>query len=126
MATNVRNSSSSASRSATRRSNRRTFFFTSHAPSTCRRRYAGGLTAGLVALALLAGCSGDGGNDLADAFCRDLKAGLTPMQILGATDDPSKAADNAYAYAAIGCPEELQTNEALRTYLEAWGINPDA
>lgn len=68
---------------------------------------------------------------LSEAFCSDLKAGLTPMNILGGsvkdgTYTPQEAADRAYGWAAISCPEELRTNEMLRTYLENWNINPDA
>ena len=68
---------------------------------------------------------------LAEAFCSDLESGLTPMNILGGmvkdgTHTPEKAADLAYGFAAISCPEQLKTNEFLRAYLENWNINPDA
>jgi len=39
---------------------------------------------------------------------------------------PQQAADRAYGFASLSCPEQLQTNEALRLYLENWNINPDA
>ena len=42
------------------------------------------------------------------------------------TYTPEQAADRAYGFAAISCPEQLKTNEALRVYLENWNINPDA
>ena len=32
----------------------------------------------------------------------------------------------AYGWAAISCPDQLQSNNGLREYLESWGINPDA
>ena len=92
---------------------------------------------GVIVLATLAlcaaGCSSDsgGGNTLSEAFCDDLRAGLTPYQILGpsvrdGTYTPSEAADRAYGFAAISCPYELKTNEALRSYLQNWNIDPDA
>ena len=71
-----------------------------------------------------------GSMTLAEAFCSDLESGLTPLNILGGmvkdgTYTPEKAADLAYGYAAISCPEQLKTNEFLRAYLENWNINPD-
>lgn len=71
-----------------------------------------------------------GSMDLSEAFCSDLESGLTPMNTLGGmvkdgTYTPQKAADLAYGYAAISCPEQLKTNEFLRVYLENWNINPD-
>ena len=67
------------------------------------------------------------GPDLAESFCSDLKAGYTPVQILQASgDDPQTMADRAFGYAAIACPDQLEDNDTLRTYLEAWGIDPDA
>ena len=72
-----------------------------------------------------------GSMTLSEAFCSDLESGLTPMNILGGmvkdgTYTPEKAADLAYGYAAISCPEQLKTNESLIAYLEAWDIDPDA
>lgn len=100
---------------------------------------------GIAVLMLAAtgcGSSGDGtGNDdsadsggdltLSQAFCNDLKAGYSPFQILGqsvkdGTYTPSTAADRAYGFAAISCPDELRANEMLRIYLQNWNINPDA
>ena len=68
---------------------------------------------------------------LSEAFCSDLKSGMTPMNILGEAVSegrysPQQAADRAYGFAAISCPEQLQTNELLRAYLQNWNINPDA
>ncbi len=68
---------------------------------------------------------------LSEAFCSDLESGLTPMNILGGMVKdgeytPEEAADRAYGFAAISCPEQLKTNESLRAYLESWNINPDA
>ena len=72
-----------------------------------------------------------GSMTLSEAFCSDLESGLTPMNILGGmvkdgTYTPEEAADRAYGFAAISCPEQLKTNEPLRAYLESWNINPDA
>jgi len=39
---------------------------------------------------------------------------------------PQQAAERAYGFAASSCPEQLPTNELLRTYLQNWNINPDA
>lgn len=95
------------------------------------------LLVGLVVAGALSGCGGstsaDGSDDLSlgEAFCNDLRAGMAPMTILGSsvrdgTYTPQKAADLAYGWAANGCPEQLQSNEPLRTYLRNWNINPDA
>lgn len=65
---------------------------------------------------------------LSEAFCNDLEAGFTPFQIWGGIRDdrePAEMADLTYGFAAISCPAELKTNEALRIYLENWDINPD-
>lgn len=77
-------------------------------------------------------CSGsDGGsNSLSSAFCNDLRSGLSPFQILSpfvsdGTYSPSEAADRAYGFAKISCPEQLRSNDTLRTYLENWNIDPD-
>lgn len=76
--------------------------------------------------------SSDGGSStLSEAFCNDLRAGASPFQILSpkvkdGTYTPQEAADRAYGMAPIGCPEQLTSNEALRGYLEGFGINPDA
>lgn len=64
-----------------------------------------------------------------EAFCSDLEAGLTPMNIYGGVSDdytPEEFADLAYGNAAISCPDQLTSNEALRTFLQNWGIDPDA
>jgi len=86
-----------------------------------------------IALALAAsGCSaGGGGSSLSEAFCNDLRAGNSPYQILGqsvrdGTYSPSEAADRAYGFAAVSCPDELKTNYELRSYLQNWNIDPDA
>lgn len=68
---------------------------------------------------------------ISQAFCSDLAKGYTPMNILGGqvkngTLAPSEAADKAYGWAAISCPGQLQSNQALRAYLQNWGIDPDA
>ena len=77
------------------------------------------------------GGSSSSSMSLSEAFCSDLKSGMTPMNILGEAVregrySPQQAADRAYGFASLSCPEQLQTNEALRLYLENWNINPDA
>ncbi len=89
------------------------------------------LVAVLIAVVLGAACgSGDSGSEpnlgFSEAFCNDLKTGMSPNQILIPTYTPEEAADRAYGFAAISCPAELRTNIQLRTFLEAWNINPDA
>lgn len=85
-----------------------------------------------AALALTACGSDSGGSGpLSGAFCADLEAGLTPFQILqptinDGTNTPQEAADLAYGMASVSCPEQLKSNEGLRTYLGNWNINPDA
>lgn len=89
----------------------------------------------------LAACGGDDGASsspaakpkssmsLSEAFCSDLHAGRSPMAIYGGVKSqytPQSFADYAYGAAAISCPEQLKSNQALRTFLEAWNINPDA
>ena len=71
------------------------------------------------------------GTKLGAAFCSDLEAGAAPAAIQAANirngeTTPKEAADNAYAWAARNCPDQLKTNDGLRSYLENWNINPDA
>lgn len=68
---------------------------------------------------------------LSSAFCSDLEDGMLVSQIMipqirNGTYEPKEAADLSYGYAKISCPEQLETNTDLRTYLEGWGIDPDA
>lgn len=68
---------------------------------------------------------------LSEAFCSDLQHGMTPMNILGrrvkdGTYTPREAADLAYGFAAMSCPEQLRSNAGLRTYLANWDIDADA
>lgn len=85
----------------------------------------------LVVVAGLAGCSSSkGGSDmsLSEAFCSDLKKGNTPSQIWGSASvdkSPKEMADSTYGYVSISCPEQLKTNQTLRSYLTGWNINPD-
>lgn len=80
-------------------------------------------------LLVVAGCSSSGGGgDLSGAFCADLEAGLTPVQIYRGVQDqyePEEFAGLAYGFAAIDCREQFETNEAFRAYVEAWGFDPD-
>lgn len=64
-----------------------------------------------------------------DAFCNDLRAGFTPMQIWQGVRDQytlKEFADLAYGFAAISCPEQLVDNDPLRAFLTNWDIDPDA
>jgi len=89
------------------------------------RTIAGTIAASLMIL--LAGCGGS--STKSEAFCADLRAGMSPMSIYsGVRDDytPEKFADLAYGFAAMSCKEQLSANEGLRAFLQAWNINPDA
>ncbi|HEY3483909.1 MAG TPA: hypothetical protein VGK49_00940 [Ilumatobacteraceae bacterium] len=87
------------------------------------------LTVCLATLALAA-CSDDGSGTLSEAFCSDLESGASIVGIYGGVrenyDSPGEFADHAFGMAAISCPEQLETNTEFRTFLEQWGINPDA
>lgn len=86
----------------------------------------------IAVVLVIAACSSSGGGSspsLSEAFCNDLKAGLSPFQIYsGVSDDQTieEFADDAYGFAAISCKEELKSNEGLRSFLTSWDINPDA
>ena len=100
-----------------------------------RRAYSAFFKLGTVtALTLTQACGGSntskpqGSLTLSQAFCNDLRSGNSPFQIYGGVKDqytPEKFADLAYGFAKISCPEELASNEFLRTYLQNWNINPD-
>ena len=86
---------------------------------------------GFLPLVVLAACSG-GGSDtpVSDQICSELRSGMVPAQMY----TPARQADypdgeafagHLYGHAKIGCPDELATNEGLRGFLEAWGVNPD-
>lgn len=74
--------------------------------------------------------SGEKHMGLNETFCSDLRMGLTPLQLYsgskGRFDGVSDFADYAYGAAANECPEQLTSNERLRSFLLAWNINPDA
>jgi len=92
-------------------------------PSAHMKRFA----AIVLVVVAVAGCEKKA--TLSEAFCSDLRKGLTPMNIYGGVRDqyePKEFADLAYGFAAISCPEQLKTNETLRLYLENWNIDPDA
>lgn len=84
------------------------------------------LAAASLATALISCGSSASSSTLSEAFCSDLEKGYSPHQILAGTYEGQEAADRAYGYAAISCSSELQTNEKLRSFLEAWNIDPDA
>jgi hypothetical protein len=78
----------------------------------------------------LAACSSGGDTPASGAFCADLRAGMSMAQIFTSVadryDSPAEFAAEAYGHAKISCPVLLTANEDLRTFLEAWGVNPDA
>ena len=81
-----------------------------------------------LAIVAVAACGGDSLKP-SEAFCNDLRNGLTPFQRYEGIHDkytPQKFADLAYGFAAISCKDQLRTNERLRGYLQGWNINPDA
>lgn len=83
----------------------------------------------VAALAISACSSSESSPSLSEAFCNDLRAGLSPFQIYAGTDGKESIgefASDAYGMAAISCKGELQTNAGLRSFLESWDINPDA
>lgn len=68
---------------------------------------------------------------MAQAFCNDLKAGYTPFQILMPMIRKSQlgltaktAPYRAHLWAQKECPEQLETNQVFRSYLEDWNIKP--
>jgi hypothetical protein len=79
---------------------------------------------------LMVGCDSTSSPTLSEAFCNDLEAGMSVVSIYGGVrenyDDPADFADSAYGMAAISCPNQLRSNTELRTFLEQWGIDPDA
>lgn len=94
-----------------------------------RRTYLLGVT---VVTMLAAGCgSDDDGADLAGAFCADLRSGMTATQIIAGAgpivDDPTpeRTAGRVYVWVEESCPEQLETNDNLRSFLDANGIDPD-
>ena len=68
---------------------------------------------------------------LSEAFCNDLSEGFSLFQLYegglegGSYETPEEFANLAYGFAWLSCPEQLEENEGLRTYLESWGIDPD-
>jgi hypothetical protein len=83
----------------------------------------------VVTAFFLTACASSSTPTLSEAFCNDLQGGATLFQIYGGVQDqytPDEFADSAYGMAAISCPDELASNIGLRSYLEAWDINPDA
>lgn len=67
---------------------------------------------------------------ISDAICTDLRNGLTPFQIgmpgiRSGERTPRETVDWMHGHVLVGCPDQLDTNEELRSYLEAWEIDPD-
>ncbi len=84
----------------------------------------------LAATALLfslSGC-GEGGMTLSEAFCADVAAGLTPIQMFRSAPPGTTQYDfalNSYGRMAISCPFQLRHNEAWRGFLIGAGVDPD-
>jgi hypothetical protein len=97
-----------------------------------RRRYIKGVSALTLASLAVVACGGDETSDLAGAFCADLEAGMSVGAIVAGAgpivDDPTpqRTAAQVYVYVEEGCPGRLDTDEGLRSYLGANGIDPDA
>lgn len=98
-----------------------------------KRAYFRGARQSLVVVCLVlcavTGCSSSNSHPVSGAFCSDLKNGLSLFQLYQPVKSkftPAEFAGRAYGYAAISCPEQLQTNEGLRGFLKAWGVDPDA
>lgn len=77
----------------------------------------------VITTLLLASCSDDKPT-ISEAFCNDLRNGATVMNLYDGSD-PQDYADDVYGRVALSCPEQLDTNEGLRSYLESWGITPE-
>lgn len=74
--------------------------------------------------------TGEPDRPISDAICTDLENGLTPIQIglpgIRAGDrTAAETPDWFHGHVLLACPEQLDTNEGLRGYLEANGINPN-
>lgn len=79
----------------------------------------------LLAAVALVGCGDDAGGRLAEAFCADLRAGGTPMQIaLGpvraGTMSGSEVAEAAHRGVTEFCPE-MADDPLVVEYLAGWG-----
>jgi hypothetical protein len=91
-------------------------------------------TTGVTVLAVLAGtltaCTGDT-TDLSGAYCADLRDGASVASLAGSAsqviDDmtPERYAARVFVWVEGSCPEQLDSNEGLRGFLEANGIDPD-
>lgn len=95
-----------------------------------RPTYVTGVTM-LAASVTMVACAGDDKSDLSGAYCADLEAGLTPAQMAGSASDviddmtPERYAARAYVWVDDACPDQLDSNETLRVFLEANNIDPD-
>ena len=86
------------------------------------------IVAAVLALAACGSSSTASKPTLSEAFCSDVKSGMSPFQIYSGVKDQytiKDFADRAYGFAAISCPAELKTNDGLRSFLVSWKINPD-
>lgn len=81
----------------------------------------------VVAAGFLVACGGtssDGGRMLpSEAFCSDVRAGLSPAQLMQPGESPEDFASAAFGRMSVSCPEEL---EGWRWFFESWNINIDA
>ena len=63
---------------------------------------------------------------LSEAWCSDLRKGLTPVQLYGGVKDDypdvRSFASMALDMTREGCPSELESNESLRVWLQNWDL----
>ena len=90
-------------------------------------RGSAALVAAAAGLAVIAGaCSSDGGSSTpSEAFCSDLRSGLTVMNLSDREQDPQDYADDVYGRVAISCPELFDRTD-VKALMNAWGIDPSA
>lgn len=77
----------------------------------------------LVAAAVLvvAACSGDDFVKPSDAYCDDLRSGLTVMNLRDRDQDPAKYASLVYGRVSISCPEMFNRAD-VKALMVAWGL----
>lgn len=91
------------------------------------RTYARTVT---LLLIVLAACSDSGGSDFSEAYCTDLRAGLTVMNLRSAADqytgddlDPEQYAGLVKVWVTESCPSQLTENAGVKALMEGWGLD---
>lgn len=88
-------------------------------------------TIGVTGLVGLAACGSDDTSDLSGAYCADLESGASIASLAASAsqviDDmtPERYAARVFVWVEDSCPEQLDSNQGLRGFLEANGIDPD-